>query len=473
MKNIKYKVFFIILILGAVLSGCGTGKALRSDEFMTDKMTPQIEGNGADPWILQQDGIYYYTKTTGNNVTISRSAYLTDVAAGESRVIYEADHKLENFWAPELHRLEDTWYVYFAANPFDSDIHRMYVLVNENEDPFEGEWQCMEMEGMDDKFAIDGTVLTLESGSYFIWSGWEGYENVQQNLYLAEMVSPTQVKEEKILLSQPEYDWELNGTPLINEGPQVLVRDNTVNLVYSASGSWTDDYCLGLLSASADASIKDPSAWTKETMPLFSRTDEIYGPGHNGFAKSPDGSEDFIIYHAARWGGSGWNRSIRIQKISFDEKGKIQMEAPLSTDALMKLPAGEPQRIRFTGKDFSYTDGIHLDESDSSFEGAVVGFEDVSDALTVSFHVPEEGTYTIIVYAKINNCYLENYQSGLEISVNGTVERKELYPSEYYQPLFLRQTLKKGETTIEIRSEAGGDELSIERIELMPAFLAD
>lgn len=464
----KYGAYIIILILGAVLSGCGAGKDLGSGEFMTDMMTPQIDGDGADPWILQQDNMYYYTKTTGNNVTIYRSARLTDVAAGESRVVYEAGDKLENFWAPELHRLDNKWYVYFAANPFDSEIHRMYVLVNPNEDPFEGEWECMEMAGMDDKFAIDGTVLELDSGRYFIWSGWEGYENVQQNLYLAEMVSPAEVKEEKILLSQPEYEWEMHGNPLVNEGPQVVVSNNTVNLVYSASGSWTDDYCLGLLTASAEASLKEPSAWTKETQPVFSRTDEIYGPGHNGFVKSPDGSEDFIIYHAARWGGSGWNRSIRLQRIGFDENGKIQMEAPISSDTLMNIPSGEPERIRFIEKDFEYTEGIRAVASKSPFKSSADGFMDVSDTLTLKLSAAEEGEYTIFVYAKINNCYIESYRSGLDIYVNEILETKELYPSEYYQPVLVRQFLNKGENTIKIRSEAGGDELSIERIELMP-----
>lgn len=461
------KTTYIFLMLAILLSGCGNGITLRSEESMTDKMTPQIDGNGADPWILKQDSMYYYTKTTGNNITLYRSPHLTAVAAGESQVVCQADHTLENFWAPELHRLDHTWYVYFAANPYDSDIHKMYVLVNTNEDPFVGEWECMEMEGMDDKFAIDGTVLELDGSRYFIWSGWEGYENVQQNLYLAEMVSPTRVMEEKILLSKPEYDWELHGKPLINEGPQVLVRNNTVNLVYSASGSWTDDYCLGLLTTAADSFVKDPSVWTKEKEAIFQRTDEIYGPGHNGFAQSVDGSEDYIVYHAARWGGSGWNRSIRLQKIGFDENGKIQIDAPLSPDALMNIPSGEPARMQFTEKDFEYMGDIRFVEDDSIFKGAAVGFEDVSDSLTVKAHVPQEGEYAILVYAKMNDCYIESYRSGLDISVNGTANTRELYPSEYFQPVLLRHPLHEGENTIAIRSEAGGDELSIQRIEII------
>ena len=52
---------------------------------------------------------------------------------------------------------------------------------------------------------------------------------------------------EKRLISEPEYEWEMRQTPLINEAPQVIIKDETVNLVYSASGSWDNDYALGLM----------------------------------------------------------------------------------------------------------------------------------------------------------------------------------------------------------------------------------
>lgn len=44
----------------------------------------------------------------------------------------------------------------------------------------------------------------------------------------------------------------------------------------------------------------DPDAWTKRPEPVFKRSEEngVYGPGHNRFFKSPDGIEDWIVYHA-------------------------------------------------------------------------------------------------------------------------------------------------------------------------------
>ncbi|OAH09854.1 extracellular exo-alpha-(1-_5)-L-arabinofuranosidase precursor [Streptomyces jeddahensis] len=44
----------------------------------------------------------------------------------------------------------------------------------------------------------------------------------------------------------------------------------------------------------------NPAAWTKKPSPVFRRDDAagVYGPGHNGFFTSPDGTENWIVYHA-------------------------------------------------------------------------------------------------------------------------------------------------------------------------------
>ena len=69
-----------------------------------------------------------------------RSDRLTNIAAGESCVLYEPVSELESLWAPELFYLDDVWYVYFAAKVPGEPMHQMYVLSNENADPFAGSW---------------------------------------------------------------------------------------------------------------------------------------------------------------------------------------------------------------------------------------------------------------------------------------------------------------------------------------------
>lgn len=439
MKKRKIIMMLCLFVMTISIASC-KGK---SGGEMVMNMTPQIDQNGADPWILLKDSMYYYTKTTGNNVTIYRSNHISDVAAGEEKVVFSDAGELKSFWAPEMHYLDNAWYVYFAATPSDSDIHRTYVLSNNNEDPFEGEWKCEELIGMDDKFAIDGTILQTNHERYFLWSGWEGYENVRQDIYIARMISPTEIKKEKVLLSKPDYEWEKSGQPYVNEGPQIVVKNDMVNLVYSASGSWTNDYCLGLLTIPSDGDMMNSSAWEKAKEPIFSSANGIYGPGHNGFTTSPDGNEDYLVYHSARWDGSGWNRSIRIQQIQFDDTGKLIAGEPHDSDAYMDVPSGEPGRLRF-----------------SNTGTAVQG------SMECSFDLPEAGEYTVFVYAKIED-YIDEQPAFGVIEINDEVFTEELCSSEYYQPIIVRSAFKKGKNVISVSFDTSDKKVEIGRIEVM------
>ena len=70
-------------------------------------------------------------------------------------------------------------------------------------------------------------------------------------------------------------------------------------IVYSASACWGPDYKLGLLTLTGTDPL-NPAHWTKKSTPVFQRNDAngVFAPGHNGFFKSPDGTEDWIVYHA-------------------------------------------------------------------------------------------------------------------------------------------------------------------------------
>jgi len=98
--------------------------------------------------------------------------------------------------------------------------------------------------------------------------------------------------------------------------------------VYSASGSWTDDYCLGLLTLVGDDPM-DPSSWVKEKQSVFSKLSGwVYGPGHCSFVPAVDGSL-WMIYHANLVSGTGWDgRSIWIAPVEFNSNGKPRFGIP-------------------------------------------------------------------------------------------------------------------------------------------------
>lgn len=463
-KSVDWLSSVSVLFAALVITGCGAGTDTGGE---VSDFTSIIDNDGADPWILQTESYFYYTKTTGNNLTLWRAENLSLVATGEKKIIWEIPEEFESIWAPELHYLDDRWVMYFAAN-HPSETHRMYALVNHQKDPYMGEWQLEEIKGMDDKFAIDGTVLEINDKRYFLWSGWEGYENIAQNLYLAEMVSPTKVVGEKRLISKPEYEWEMRQTPLINEAPQVITKDKTVNLVYSASGSWDNDYALGLMTLDVADDPLEKANWQKEPEPIFQQTNTVYGPGHNGFAKSKDGSEDWLIYHAARWDHSGWDRSIRLQKFGWDQEDKVLLEAPLDEWHVQALPKAEPNRLRLTASRALLEGDLALVEDEEALSKKVVqGFESTTDKIIFTPQIEESDEFLVIAYVKTTDYLSLNDPIQVKIETKQASHVVDVYPSEYYQPLQVRMKLPKGSQEITLSSEIGVDTLSIDRLEIV------
>jgi len=146
-----------------------------------------------------------------------------------------------------------------------------------------------------------------------------------------------------IPLSKPEHDWEKWGSskdlPTINEGPQVLWHGDRLFVIYSASGSWDDNYCLVQLTWTG-GDVLSPSSWVKKPVPVLAKIKDVFGPGHCSFTKSPDGREDWIVYHAVRRAGSGWDRDVRIQPFTWAADGSPLFGEPIAPGVPLPVPSG-------------------------------------------------------------------------------------------------------------------------------------
>jgi GH43 family beta-xylosidase len=323
-----------------------------SQEVFTNPLLP----SGADPFSFYRDGFYYYTHTTGRNITLWKTSSLANLRTAEKKIIFTPPAKgpySKELWAPEIHFLQDKWYLYFAADSGSNNDHRLWVLENSSADPMKGEWI---MKGKfatpGDKWSIDGSVFEHKGKLYTIWSGWEGDTNGQQNIYIAKMKNPWTVEGERVRISAPELDWEMHGDlhdannpphVNVNEGPEILQHNDKLFLIYSASGCWTEYYALGMLSASLNSNLMDPSSWKKSPQPVFKKSVEnkVYAPGHNSFFKSPDGKEDWILYHANSQPGQGCGgfRSPRAQKFGWTKDGLPDFGIPVSENVGLPVPS--------------------------------------------------------------------------------------------------------------------------------------
>ncbi|HEY0610266.1 MAG TPA: family 43 glycosylhydrolase [Chitinophaga sp.] len=317
--------------------------------FITENtFTNPLIPRGADPWVTQKNGTYYFTYTQGGKLVLYATKAMSELALAPQHDAWIPEPGMpysKNLWAPELHEIDNKWYIYFAADDGTNANHRMYVVENSSPDPMQGEWSLKgKVADSLDQWAIDGTVFKHQGQMYMLWSGGNAGA-APQHIFIAKMSNPWTIEGPRVVISSPSYPWEMNGSA-INEGPQVLINPNgQVLIVYSASGFWVDTYCLGLLSLKVNGNPMNPSDWTKTPQPVFSMSAEsgAYGTGHNGFFKSPDGTEDWIIYHARNAPGGG-GRNARIQKFTWNTDGSPNFGVPAKIGYPVPKPSGEPIR---------------------------------------------------------------------------------------------------------------------------------
>lgn len=347
MYNIKLISFIVFLLM---LSG-GTYSQAKKGYY-----TNPILEQGADPWLIQHEGYYYYCAVMpDNSIGVSKSKQLHKI--NPLKRVWQAPAKGQwnstNIWAPELHFWQGKWYIYYAAGyegpPYTHQ--KTGVLISKTDDPLKGFedggmlYTGDELGNWDKNYwAIDMTLLDHKGKLYAVWSGWENDEitdKTQQHLYIAEMENPAKISSARVKISSPELAYEQGSLPL-NEGPQILkYSDDDVFIIYSTGQSWLETYKLAYLRLKyPDANPMDPRSWMKGYEPIFEGSDLVYGVGHACFTKSPDGQENYIIYHTKKELSPGWKRDVRMQKFTFDEYGLPQFGKPIPAGEDILLPSG-------------------------------------------------------------------------------------------------------------------------------------
>jgi GH43 family beta-xylosidase len=345
--KITFKFFYSLILF------CSLAAQAQQQKTFTNPLL----SSGADPWCIYKNGFYYYTNSTGRNITLWKTRSIATLKTAEKKVVFTPPSTgpySKELWAPEIHFLQGKWYIYFAADSGRNINHRLWVLENSSADPLKGKWIVKgKFTTPDDKWSIDGSVFEYKKQLYTIWSGWEGDANGEQDIYIAKMKNPWTVEGARAKLSTPSLAWEIHGDlnnaddvphVNVNEGPEVLVHGNKLFLIYSASGCWTDFYALGMLTAKAGSNLMDPTSWKKSPDPVFKQSPEnsVYAPGHNSFFISPDGKEDYILYHANSKPGQGCGgfRSPRAQKFTWNKDGSPNFGVPVKEGEILAVPSG-------------------------------------------------------------------------------------------------------------------------------------
>ena len=307
-----------------------------------------VFAEGPDPWVIRQGGYYYLTHTTGRNLTIWKTRKLSEASAAPATVVWTppaAGPNSYEIWAPELHFLDGKWYFYYTATDaknFGDSTRYVFVLENTSPDPTTGTW--VDRGRVNTKFSgLDGSVFERQGRRYFLYSAYVGPQSV---LCLAPMKNPWTLEAgREVVIGQPTFSWEKGGGRQIMEGPEYLAgKRGQAFIVYSASACWDDNYSLGMLSARPGADLLQAASWTKAPQPVFQKSvaNSVFGPGHNCFTTSPDGRQNWLVYHAKpAANGKCEERSTRMQPFGWRPDGTPDFGAPVSTQTPLARPSGE------------------------------------------------------------------------------------------------------------------------------------
>jgi len=289
----KCTIYCTAMFLMLLISGCNQKKEQKEgpvyDNFIG--LIPEC----ADPYVLEYEGKYYLYGTGGrkgikvyvsdNLAEWSEAAGVKDGFALDSNDVWGN----RGFWAPEVYRLNDKFYMYFTVQ------ERMAVAVSDSPlGPFVQEIKepfHLDIPEIDTHLFIDD-----DGKKYFYFVRFTNGNEI----WAAELNDDLRsINQETITycfgVNQPWEDSsrEPHAHAKVAEGPFILKHKGLYYLTYSANHTANPDYGVGY------ATSKHPlGPWKKfEGNPILTSDGErINGPGHHSFAYSPSGKL-YMVYH--------------------------------------------------------------------------------------------------------------------------------------------------------------------------------
>jgi GH43 family beta-xylosidase len=301
----------------------------------------------ADPYVLRFGDSYYFTASHPlyDRIVLRVSATIRDLQTAPEHVLWtrhDAGPMSHLIWAPELHRIQGMWVIYFAAAPSPqvdacagTFQHRIFALICSDVDPLLGKWdEAGQVDTGNDTFCLDATSFMIAGEQYLVWAQKDLHTAANSNLYIARMKNPWTLATAPVMISAPEFDWECQRFA-VNEGPAVLIHGDDIFISYSASGTGPE-YAVGLLSSQLGNNLLDPDSWAKARQPVFTSdlSSKQFGPGHNSFTTTKDGATTLFVYHCRNYteieGDPLFdpNRHARIGIIRWGKDGKPDFGKP-------------------------------------------------------------------------------------------------------------------------------------------------
>lgn len=251
----------------------------------------------ADPYVIYdgETGVYY---AYGTSAPDGFKAYVSedlvhwrqaDTQLGGGYVLRKGHSVFgdANFWAPEVWKIGDTYYMLYTAD-FSLCVARSSSPLGpfvQPEEPY-----CLVQGAIDHTLCIDDAT-----GEYYLC--FNATRNGRNSIYMArvekDFSSMAPESEWRLCLTTDPGTWEEIQNQII-EGPFIIRHGGRYYLTYSANDYRSQDYAVGY----AVSDTLFPGRWEKAAdNPILRRPAGLVGTGHSSFFTGADG-QLYIVFHA-------------------------------------------------------------------------------------------------------------------------------------------------------------------------------
>lgn len=384
MKRMKNTIAFVLISF--VLFSCSGNPGQAENETTDSAQTPTYQNPLpvalGDPYVLyapEADGRYYMYGTGGG----AKDGFSTYSSADLINWEYEGQVYQGNtedswaigaFWAPEVYRVKDRYYMFFSAqwrdNPND-ELENFRIGVAVADKPTGPFTEISDRPVFDPGYpVIDANVFFDPDGkSYLYYSrvaykhpvesevaewarqkGW--YEEIEESWVYGVELDPdfNGVVGEPVLLLRPpkkidneQAEWESRSVTSkeVNrrwtEGSYTFKEGDTYYIMYSANHFAGENYAVGYATAKSPLGPFTKASNNPVLQKNTGKGGNVTGTGHNSVTYSPDSSEMLCVYHG-RTSETGDERVVFIDRMQILEDGRLVVHGP-TTDP-QPLPAG-------------------------------------------------------------------------------------------------------------------------------------
>jgi xylan 1,4-beta-xylosidase len=365
----------VVAVKNAVYAQTAVAK-LKAPKAM---LNPLLPGYFADPTIKKFGDIYYIYATTDNIM----------LASGAPTVWYSKDFvnwynytmdvpsftevPLVNFWAPDIIKQGERYYLYFGNCEMGCNIYG-YVS-----DTPVGPWKKLSpadqpviphnypREGFP---SLDAQFFTdTDQSIYGYWGTWVHYNGGYAVGQLNAQTMSSMQQSKNIPLVQ---------TPGPFEAPYMLKKGNKYILMYSGASCHDETYNVRYAYADNSYGPFKPGA----NNPVLSTNPEktVHGPGHHSVLQ--DGDDYYIVYHKHDYPMTrgGLSRQVCIDRLIFENDSTLKAVVPQNTGylnpskqqapvnmALNKIAnASSSYRLQASGGTYNYDASLATDDNNAT-----------------------------------------------------------------------------------------------------------